>query len=357
MVVSVALLGAGLLGVIAIEACGNAGAEAGDAATESGAAPDGGADRDASLADGAARRDGDGGDAGPGGDASADAEAGAPPPSVSCAALAPTCGKLQNEPCCASNFVPGGSFGRSNLAEYPTTVSSMWLDKFEITVGRFRAFVAAYPGNKPAAGAGANPRVANSGWDAAWDVELPADAAALVANLSCAGAGSNAWTDTPGANESKAMSCTTWFEMFAFCAWEGRRLPTEAEWNYAAAGGAEQRQYPWGSAAIDGAHAVYAPETKAAIVGTHAPGDGKWGHADLAGNVMEWNLDFYVYPYPALEIPCVDCAVLTPTPYRSMRGGGFGGIADVQQTYMRSSWGPRGRLGNLGARCVASAAP
>jgi formylglycine-generating enzyme required for sulfatase activity len=228
----------------------------------------------------------------------------------------------------------------------------MWLDTFEITVGRFRAFVKAYPGNKPAAGAGANPHVAGSGWDPAWDDKLPVDAADLVAHLSCAGS-SNAWTDAPGPNENKAMSCATWFEMFAFCAWDGRRLPTEAEWNYAAAGGAEQRQYPWGSTVIDAAHAVYAPATAATIVGTHPLGNGRWGHADLAGNVMEWNLDFYVYPYPGVSVPCVDCEVLTPTAYRVVRGGGFGGIADVQQTYMRASWGPMGRIGNLGARCVA----
>jgi formylglycine-generating enzyme len=335
------------------QACGDAGSDPSLAPAPAGPA-DGGSLPDAATTpdhDSGSNRDSGGGDA----SSSVDAEAGAPPASPSCTALAATCGKGQNESCCTSALVPGGAYGRSNLPEYPTTVSTMWMDKFEVTVGRFRAFVSGYPGNLPAAGAGANPKVANSGWDPAWNDKLPADAAALVAQLSCAGTGSNAWTDAPGANEAKAMSCATWYEMFAFCAWDGRRLPTEAEWNYAAAGGSEQRLYPWGTGAIDHAHAVYAPETAAAVVGSRSPaGDGRWGHADLAGNVMEWNLDFYAYPYPGVEVPCADCAVLDPSPYRSVRGGGFGGQPDTLLAYMRYEWGPGGRIGNLGARCVAS---
>jgi formylglycine-generating enzyme required for sulfatase activity len=180
----------------------------------------------------------------------------------------------------------------------------------------------------------------------------PTRTAGHLAGISYAGAG--IWTDTPGPNESNPMSCMTWYELFAFCAWDGRRLPTEAEWNYVAAGGDEQREYPWGSAPIDSAHAVYGSATASARVGSRSTaGDGRWGNADLAGNVMEWNFDSYVYPYPDSGASCVDCAVLVATPYRVVRGGGFGGVAEVQQTFMRYDFGPGGRVTNLGGRCVA----
>src|SRR6185503_5212427 len=105
------------------------------------------------------------------------------------------------------------------------------------------------------------------------------------------------------------MNCVSWFEAFAFCAWDGGRLPTETEWNYAAAGGNEQRVYPWG-ANIDLTKASYdcagdgsgtgTPNcmfSDMLPVGSRSPqGDGKWGQADLAGNVWEWTLDWGATP-------------------------------------------------------------
>src|SRR6185503_8188479 len=109
-----------------------------------------------------------------------------------------------------------------------------------ITVGRFRAFVEAYPGSKPKPGNGAHPLITGSGWDMMWDGSLPSDKAALTMALKCDSTYAT-WTDAPGVNENLPMNCITWYDAFAFCAWDKGRLPTEAEWNYAAAGGGEQR--------------------------------------------------------------------------------------------------------------------
>ena len=45
------------------------------------------------------------------------------------------------------------------------------------------------------------------------------------------------------------MNCVNWFEAYAFCIWDGGFLPSDTEWEYAAAGGSLQREYPWGSTA------------------------------------------------------------------------------------------------------------
>lgn len=95
-----------------------------------------------------------------------------------CLSLAMTCGPSGTSSCCDSPLVSGGTFYRSydvgtdgqhtNMS-YPATVSDFRLDKYEVTVGRFRQFVAAGSGTQqhpPADGAGAHDDIATSGWDA-----------------------------------------------------------------------------------------------------------------------------------------------------------------------------------------------
>ena len=60
-----------------------------------------------------------------------------------------------------------------------------------------------------------------------------------------------------GANEQLPMNCVNWYEAFAFCIWDGARLPTENEWELAAAGGSDNRVFPWGGDALTPNLALY----------------------------------------------------------------------------------------------------
>jgi formylglycine-generating enzyme required for sulfatase activity len=264
--------------------------------------------------------------------------------------------------------VPGGTFNRSNDAAYPAKVSGFLLDRFEVTVGRFRKFVEEYPGSKPAAGAGAHPLIEGSGWNEAWNGNLPADAAALRAAVMCNSTYQPWRDDTDGGTERLPMNCLSWYVAFAFCAWDGGRLATEAEWNYAAAGGGGaggQREYPWSNPAssttIDNSYAVYdcmgdgvMPPSCAfsdiQAVGSRSPkGDGRWGQADLSGSMWEWVLDWYKDPYESI---CSDCANISTASLRASRGGSFGGGASSLLSSARNDVDPSVRGFGVGARCA-----
>jgi formylglycine-generating enzyme required for sulfatase activity len=286
-------------------------------------------------------------------------------PGARCASLAPLCGGSHD--CCAATAVPGGTYDRANDPEYPATISGFAFDVYEVTVGRFRAFVNAGKGTQadpPAVGAGAHPKIPGSGWLASFTAELPATTADLRSALACDPA-YPIWTDAPGGNEYKPMTCVSWWEALAFCAWDGGRLPTEAEWNYAASGGSEQRTYPWGptidptkasfDCTGDGSGAQDCAFTDIVPVGSFSPqGDGRWGHADLVGNVWEWVLDYYVTPLRLKT--CTDCADLEAPPngWRTFRGGSFRAPEYLVKGSDRLANEPT-RQFDIGLRCARAA--
>jgi formylglycine-generating enzyme required for sulfatase activity len=303
-------------------------------------------------------------DAGDGAEASAQA-------SPSCLSQGPgrnDCGPHADESCCASPLVEGGTFLRSYdpdagadaSQEDPATVSSFRLDRFEITVGRFRPFVDRLDaGWLPAEGSGKHSHLngghgvnagSEPGWSSSWNMYL----ASTPGDLSC-----DPTSQTWGVDDNLPLSCLNWYEAYAFCIWDGGFLPTEAEWYYAAAGGADQRTYPWSnpamSPAIGCADANYSgcPTMTVWKGGYASPaGDGRWGQADLAGNLQEWVLDSLQVSYPN---PCDDCAFISSSAgaLRMNRGGSFSDTTTSLLASSRSYDTPVYGYA-LGARCARS---
>jgi formylglycine-generating enzyme required for sulfatase activity len=267
--------------------------------------------------------------------------------------------------------VLGGVFNRSfdfandpnsGNTSFPATISDFRLDKYEVTVGRFRAFVNAGLGvqdNPPLTRAGAHANILASGWDSSWNMSLPMHRADLLDALNALKCNGSTWTDQPGSNENRPINCLTWFEAMAFCAWDGGYLPTEAEWNYAATGGGQQRAYPWSVPAaqltVDLQHASYnvdgIVDGPVLVVGSLPLGDGRWGQSDLAGNVAEWTLDYNA----AYQSTCTDCANLATTASRQSRGGGFGDGKVPLRTAFRRGVAPLNGTSTTGVRCARPA--
>jgi formylglycine-generating enzyme required for sulfatase activity len=265
----------------------------------------------------------------------AGAIAAASPPS--CAAKAgpgiASCGLAGNEDCCRVGKVPAGKAGAIEVGDFDLGV-------FEVTAGRFAAFVEATGGNLRRAAQEGN----WSGWNPEWTATLPAtrgevDTAlgpACVARSNVRAFGARTWpsADTEAAVASlitdnnpraddirsdsraarlytKPINCVTYPVARAFCSWDGGRLPSNDEWAYAALGGAEQRVYPWGPARTADklvtdlnrdANSFTFPEDfkffgngmnayHIATPGKKPAGMARWGHHDMGGNVLEWVAD------------------------------------------------------------------
>jgi formylglycine-generating enzyme required for sulfatase activity len=285
------------------------------------------------------------------------------------------------ESCCTSLEVTGGTYDRTyangddggTVQGDPATVSSFRLDKYEVTVGRFRQFVNDWNGGAgyvPPGGSGKHTHLnggkglENSGSDAGvtyemgWVATDDSQVAPTNADLACESQFAT-WTASAGSQENLPINCVDWYEAYAFCIWDGGFLPSEAEWEAAAAGESQQRDYPWGAAdpGTTSQYAIYdcyyasdsgACTGGAAPVGAATLGAGLWGQLDLAGNVNEWDLDSYA----AYGDPCADCAYLTAGSFRVLRGGYFYNHASYLAPPVRSDDRPTVRSVCIGFRCA-----
>lgn len=286
---------------------------------------------------------------------------------------APSCSGTEPDACEGESCCLREPVTTTELMTVATNVtvqlSPYQLDKFEVTVGRFRKFVEAFDewrdARNPASGAGAHPYTPNSGWDKdpTWEVALPGSAAVMRVGLNC-NATQQTWTDEPAFNEQKPINCVSWYEAFAFCVWDEGRLPSEAEWQYAAVGGAQARTFAWGNTPLDETFASYAclaagtgsscTSDDIPDVGTHPNGDGLYGHADLVGSVYEWTLDWFA-DYP--ELMRADYAKTDTGTLRVLRGGAWSSTTTQAMLSTDRSFRalPTARSSTTGIRCAREA--
>jgi formylglycine-generating enzyme required for sulfatase activity len=289
------------------------------------------------------------------------------------------CGE-SSESCCTSLEVTGGTYfrtydldlanvlilsadgGPTDLAD-PATVSGFRLDKYLVTVGRFRQFVNAFfppdggSGWLPAPGSGKHLHlnggdglnVTAGGYEPGWLTTDNGNIAPTDTNLACDPTWAT-WTSAASTKETLPINCVNWYVAYTFCIWDGGFLPSEAEWEYAAAGGNGQREYPWGSTdpGTSNQYAIYGGFSAGiAPVGTATLGAGLWGQLDLAGEVWEWNLDYY----GDYADPCTDCTDTTEVYDRVLRGMDSN-IHGALWPPLRNSGPPSFRFSEAGFRCA-----
>lgn len=228
-------------------------------------------------------------------------------------------------------FFPAGDFQRGRSYEDPETkvdwypnplrddlpvraiyIDPFYIDEHEVTIGEYAAFVKATRHRPPPV----------------WAKGVP-----------------------PAGKERFPVADVSWADAGAYCAWSGKRLPTEAEWERAARGLVEKEKYPWGNAAPKKTDARFdGLEGPAAVCSSPKS---RQGLCDMAGNVWEWTADWYGKDYYK-DAPERNPQGPASGIYRVLRGGSWFDKPDFMTCAHRSWARPAERSPNIGFRCVKS---
>lgn len=145
----------------------------------------------------------------------------------------------------------------------------------------------------------------------------------------------------------------TWYGAIAYAKWVGKRIPTEAEWEIASAGGIEEALYPTGLNIERTQANFFSADTTA--VCSYPPNG--YGIYDMAGNVYEWCQDWYSYNYYEVSIQePLDPKGPQQGVYRVLRGGCWKSLKEDLRCAHRHRNNPGTMTPTYGFRCVADVA-
>ncbi len=156
----------------------------------------------------------------------------------------------------------GQAWKENELPEHPVTLAAFHLDATEVTVSAYAEFLG------------------EAGGDVHRHARMPIERTA------------EGYAPVAGAAD-RPIALVSWYDAVTFCAWAGKRLPTEAEWEKAARG-EDGRTFPWGEDRPTMGRLNFADSLKAvARIGSYPAGAGPYGVEDMAGNVAEWVDNWY----------------------------------------------------------------